>query len=223
MFLNGPETATRTKLQAFLAEGDTPQRRVQFIYAMFERYLTLVGDAIKRHDPHHLNLGIRFGGSPPEGVMRLGKGFDVCSINVYEYEATAQLKRVYEATGRPLMIGEFHLGVPADGLGAGLVQTANQVERGKGYRYYVEQAAALPGFLGAHWFQWRDQPVLGRFDGENYNIGLVDVTDRPHVELIEAAKATHKRLYDVHAGKVPPFAERPRASAAGTPNSPWDR
>ena len=223
MFLSGPDTATKTKLQAFLAEGDTPQRRVEFVYGMFERYLTLLGEAIERYDSNHLNLGIRFGGSPPEGVMRMGKRFDVCSINVYEYEATKQIKRVYEATGRPIMIGEFHLGVPADGLGAGLVQTANQIERGKGYRYYVEQAAALPGFLGAHWFQWRDQQVLGRFDGENYNIGLVDVTNRPHVELIEAAKATHKRLHDVHAGKVAPFDERPKASAAGTPDSPWDR
>ncbi len=222
MFLNGSDTATKTKLQAFLAQGDTPQRRVEFVYGMFEHYLTVIGDAIKRHDPNHLNLGIRFGGSPPEGVMRMGKTFDVCSINVYEYEPTAQLKRVYEATGRPIMIGEFHLGVPADGLGAGLVQTADQVERGKGYRYYVEQAAALPCFLGAHWFQWSDEPVLGRFDGENYNIGLVDNTNRPYVELIEAAKVTHKRLHDVHAGKVLPFDDRPKASAAGTPGSPWN-
>jgi len=221
MFLNGPDTATKAKLQAYLAEGDTPGRRVEFVYGMFERYLTLLGEAIKRYDSNHLNLGIRFGGSPPEGVMRMGKTFDVCSINVYEYEATEQIKRVYEATGRPIMIGEFHLGVPADGLGAGLVQTANQIERGKGYRYYVEQAAALPGYLGAHWFQWQDQQVLGRFDGENYNIGLVDGTNRPYVEMIEAAKATHKRLHDVHAGKVAPFAERPKASTAGTPDSPW--
>ena len=222
MFLNGPDTATKRELQTFLAEGDTPGRRVEFVYGMFERYLTLIGDAIKRYDSNHLNLGIRFGGSPPAEVMRMGKQFDVCSINVYEYEATTQIKRVYEATGRPIMIGEFHFGVAADGLGAGLVQTANQIERGKGYRYYVEQAAALPGFLGAHWFQWRDQPVLGRFDGENYNIGLVDVTNRPYVEMVEAVQATHKRLYDVHAGKVPPFDERPRASAAGTPDSPWN-
>ncbi len=222
MFLSGPDTATKTRLQAFLAESDTPTRRVEFVYAMFERYLTVIGEAIKRHDPNHLNLGIRFGGSPPEAVMRMGRDFDVCSINVYEYEATKQIKRVYEATGRPIMIGEFHFGVPADGLGAGLVQTANQTERGKGYRYYVEQAAALPCFLGAHWFEWRDEPVLGRFDGENYNIGLVDATNRPYVELIEAAKTTHKRLYDVHTGKVPPFDERPKASAAGTPGSPWN-
>jgi hypothetical protein len=111
--------------------------------------------------------------------------------------------------------------VPADGLGAGLVQTRDQVERAKGYRYYVEQAAALPGFLGAHWFTWRDEPVLGRMDGENYNIGFVDVTDRPYLELVEGAKATHARLFEVHSGKAAPFSERPKASGAGTPASPW--
>ena len=123
--------------------------------------------------------------------------------------------------GRPVLIGEFHLGVPADGLGAGLVQTANQAERAKGYRYYLEKAAALPCFVGAYWFQWADEPVLGRMDGENYNIGFVDVTNRPYLELVEAAKITHRRLRDVHAGKAQPFNEKPRASEHGTPDSPW--
>jgi len=81
---------------------------------------------------------------------------------------------------------------------------------------------ALPYFLGAHWFQWQDQPVLGRMDGENYNIGLVDVTNRPYPELVQALKTTHKVLYDVHTGKVKPFSRRPLASEAGTPRSPWD-
>jgi len=145
----------------------------------------------------------------------------VCSINVYEYEPTAQLRRLHELTGRPVLIGEFHFGVPADGLGAGLVQTADQTERAKGYRYYVEQAAALPCFVGAHWFQWADEPVLGRMDGENYNIGFVDCTNRPYPELVTAAKETHRRLHDVHAGTTPAFADRPRASEHGTPVSPW--
>ncbi len=58
-------------------------------------------------------------------------------------------------------------------------------------------------------------------DGENYNIGFVDVTDRPYLELVEGAKATHARLFEVHSGKVAPFNERPKASSAGTPASPW--
>ena len=66
------------------------------------------------------------------------------------------------------------------------------------------------------------KPVLGRMDGENYNIGLVDVTNRPYPELAQALKATHKVLYDVHTGKVNPFSQRPMASEAGTPRPPWD-
>jgi hypothetical protein len=221
LFLRDPNSATQRKLKEYLAQGDTPQRRQEFVHGMFERYLALMSQAVKKADPNHLNLGIRFGGMPAESIMGLAKAFDVCSINVYEYEPTRQLKRVYEVTGRPVLIGEFHFGVPADGLGAGLVQTANQAERAKGYRYYVEQAAALPCFLGAHWFQWADEPVLGRMDGENYNIGFVDVTNRPYPELVAVAQQTHKRLPDVHAGRVPPFAERPKASELGTPNSPW--
>jgi len=222
MFLNGPDTATRTKLRAYLAEGDTEERREQFVHTMFERYLDLINAAIEKYDSNHLNLGIRFGGSPPEAVCRMAKKFDVCSINVYEYEPTRQLKRTFALAGRPIVIGEFHFGVPANGLSAGLVQTKNQSERAAGYRYYVEQAMALPYFLGAHWFQWQDQSALGRMDGENYNIGLVDVTNRPYPEMVQALAATHKVLYDVHTGKVKPFSRRPMASEAGTPGSPWD-
>ena len=221
MILAGPATATQSKLKEFLAKGDTPARRKEFVIAAFEKQLELVGAAIRKYDPNHLNLGIRFGGTPTEEVLRCGRVFDVCSINVYEYEPTKQVERTFRITGRPVLIGEFHFGVPENGLGAGLVQTRDQVERAKGYRYYVEQAAALPGFIGAHWFTWRDEPVLGRMDGENYNIGFVDVTDRPYPELVDAAKATHRLLPDVHLGKLRPFSQRPKASDAGTPATPW--
>ena len=69
----------------------------------------------------------------------------------------------------------------------------------------MEQAAAHPAFIGTSWFQWNDQPNTGRMDGENYNIGLVDVTDRPYAELIAAMKTTHRRLLAVHGGKGVPF------------------
>ncbi len=222
MILKGPESATKIKLGEFLAQGDTPKRRTQFVVTAFERYLNLINAAIKKYDPNHLNLGIRFGGKPADDVMRTARTFDVCSINVYEYEPTKQLERAYRLTGRPILIGEFHIGVPENGLGAGLVQAMNQTERGTSYRYYVEQGLSLPYALGTHWFQWTDEPITGRMDGENYNIGLIDATGRAYPELVEAAKATHKRLHDVHAGKVPPFSQRPKASEVGTPSSPWD-
>lgn len=221
MILAGANTATQNKLKEFLAQGDTPNRRKEFIVAAFEKYLDLIITAVKKYDSNHLTLGIRFGGSVSDELLRTARKFDVCSINVYEYEPMWQVNRASRYTGRPVLIGEFHIGVPANGLGAGLVQAKNQTERGKAYRFYVEQAASVNSFVGAYWFTWRDEPVLGRMDGENYNIGFVDVNDRPYKKLVEAAKLTNKRLYEVHAGKIPPFNERPLASDAGTPSSPW--
>jgi hypothetical protein len=91
------------------------------------------------------------------------------------------------------------------------VQVRDLAERGVAYRYYVEQAAAHPALIGTSWFQWVDQPCTGRFDGENYNIGLVDVTDRPYADLVEAMRTTHRRVQAVHAGTTPPFATKPQA------------
>lgn len=169
----------------------------------------MVNAAIHRHDPNHLNLGLRFGSRTPEAMLRASRGFDVFSMNSYGYEVDREgLEAAYRITERPILIGEFHFGTPGRGLAAGLRQTKNQQERGTAYRYYVENAAAHPALIGAHWFQWIDQPPTGRMDGENYNIGIVDVTDRPYVELVEAMKATHKRLLHVHSGKKPPVTLR---------------
>lgn len=221
MILAGAVSATQTKLKEYLAQGDSPKRRKDFIVTAFEKYLELACAAVKKYDPNHLTLGIRFGGSVSDELLRTAKIFDVCSINVYEYEPMWQINRASRYTGRPVILGEFHIGVPANGLGAGLVQAKDQKERGVAYRYYVEQAASVNCFVGAYWFQWRDEAALGRMDGENYNIGLVDVTDRPYKELTDAIKATTMRLYEVHSGKTLPFNQRPLASEAGTPSSPW--
>ncbi|MBI4892990.1 MAG: hypothetical protein HY821_20375 [Acidobacteria bacterium] len=213
IILERPDSATKREAKAFLAQGDTPERRKQFLYQAFDRYLQVINAAIRRHDPNHLNLGLRFGGGlPPAEMLKASKSFDVYSMNVYATQVnTKVMDDVHKAIARPIIVGEFHFGVPGRGLAPGLVQVKDQAERGVAYRYYVEQAAAHPAFIGSSWFQWVDQPVTGRMDGENYHIGLVDVTDRPYAELIEAMKTTHRRLYGVHSGKTAPFATRPRA------------
>jgi len=164
---------------------------------------------VKKYDPNHLNLGMRSGGRPTEAEIAASRAFDVYSVNIYDYQVAAdRVSRIATLTGKPVIIGEFHFGTPARGLAASLVQVRDQHERGVAYRYYVEQAFAMPELIGTHWFQWADQPCTGRFDGENYNIGIVDVTDRPYIELVNALKETHKRAHQVHAGKVKPFATK---------------
>jgi len=208
LILSGKETPMQAALKKYLSGGDTPERRKAFVYETFSRFLSIVNTAVKNHDPNHLNLGLRYGGTPPDDIIKASKDFDVFSLNIYGYDTNAKLKRVYELTGLPIIIGEFHFGTPGRGLAPGLAQTSNQEERGVAYRYYVENAAAHPALIGTHWFQWMDQPSTGRNDGENYNIGFLDVTDRPYTELTDAAKETFSRLLDVHAGKVPPVSRQ---------------
>ena len=140
----------------------------------------------------------------------MARVFDVYSHNIYSYvPEPAFLDRLHQLTGRPILLGEFHFGAPGGGLSAGLGQTRDQLERGVAYRYYLENAAAHPALIGAHWFQWWDQPNTGRSDGENYNIGLVDVTDRPYPEMVAAMQASHARLFAVHSAAEPPFDRLP--------------
>jgi len=215
-FLAAGPSPMATRLKALLAEGDTPRRREQFVHEAFQRYMDIVNQATRRHAPNHLNLGIRFGGDAHDALVRASRGCDVFSINIYGYAPAPEvLDRFSRLTGHPLLIGEFHIGAPDRGLSSGLVQAMNQDERGKAYRYYVEQSAAHPAMIGTHWFQWLDQPATGRADGENYNIGFVDVTDRPYSDLLAAARETHRRLLEVHGGKAAPYARLPKAAASG--------
>jgi len=210
IILEGDETPMQAALKKFLSEGDTRERRVEFVYDTYMKFVSIVNSAIKKHDPNHLNLGLRFGGSAHDGIIKASKdAFDVFSINVYGYSINPTLlQRINDLSGLPIVIGEFHFGTPGRGLAPGLAQTKNQEERGVAYRYYVENAAAHPALIGTHWFQWLDQPSTGRNDGEDYNIGMIDVTDQPYKEFLEAAKETHKRLFDVHSGKITPVTRK---------------
>lgn len=203
--LKGEAAPMQEALKKYLADGDTPDKRRDFVHQSYAIFINTVNRALKKYDPNHMNLGIRFGGSTPEPVVQASKDFDIFSFNNYGYTVNENtIKRFYDITGRPMIIGEFHFGVPGRGLAPGLAQTVNQEERGAAYRYYVENAAAHPEMVGTHWFQWIDQPATGRSDGENYNIGFVDVTDRPYPELIKASKETFKNIFDIHSGKMKP-------------------
>ena len=206
VILEGEEIPMQAELKRFLSGGDTPDRRKTFVYETYSKFIGIVMAAVKKYDPNHLDLGIRFGGSPPADIIKVSKKyFDVFSINIYDYAANPkQIQNIYDLTGLPILIGEFHFGTTGRGLAPGLAQTKDQKERGVAYRYYVENAAAHPAVIGTHWFQWIDQPSTGRNDGENYNIGFLDVTDRPYPEMVHALKETYNRLTDVHSGKEAP-------------------
>ena len=184
-----------------------------FSSVMVRKLYGTLSAACRRTDPNHLNLGARFASSPEDWILDGMGDFDVFSINCYQIQADEKLAAICERLNIPALIGEWHFGAIDAGLPApGIGHAASQAERGKAYRYFVEQSAARPWCVGAHWFTLYDQSALGRTDGENYNIGFIDTCHRIYPELAEAARATHERLYAVAAGEIPPFSEAPSIS-----------
>ncbi|RPJ49810.1 MAG: hypothetical protein EHM21_06260 [Chloroflexi bacterium] len=204
---------------ADVAEGEwtarlTPEARADlasFSTRMVEKYFGALNAACKQVDPNHLNLGARYYTVPPEWVLRGMHGFDVFSINCYRSQVPDEdLGRIHDLLGLPTLVGEWHFGALDVGLpGSGIGHVPDQTARGQAYRVYVENAAAIPWCVGVHYFTLYDQSALGRFDGENYNIGFVDVCHRPYEPLADAARQVHERLYAVAAGELEPYDERP--------------
>ena len=177
-----------------------------FSEVMVKKYIDVVCDAVEAVDPNHLNLGMRYAWISSDLLYRAGERFDVFSINGYSAPGPPETAEIAARSGKPVMIGEYHFGALDAGLPASGIQgVASQDDRGRAYRYYLEQGFARPELIGIHYFQWLDQPVFGRFDGENYNIGLLDIAHLPYAPLAEAARSSHLRAYGVAAGTLPPF------------------
>ncbi len=215
LILAGRERPVKTALQAYLEKnGDTPDARKTFVFDTFRTFLLTTNQLLKKHDPNHLNLGIRLGNimALDERLLKIcGEAFDVLSFNCYDLcPSTEMMDRALQIAGLPLMIGEYHFGTVDRGLAQSLWQVDSQAERGVAYRYYTEHAYAHPALIGTAYFQWFDQDITGRMDGENYNCGLVDVTDRPYKEQVEAMMETATRLYDIHSGTLPPVDQAPQ-------------
>lgn len=215
LILEGKDRSIRTALKKYLeANGDTPQTRKAFVFSTFRTFLTTTNRILKQHDPNHLNLGIRFGNIgvlDPEILKICSEAFDVLSFNCYDlYPDPGMMDKALALTGLPMIIGEYHFGTVDRGIAQSLWQVNSQAERGVAYRYYTEKAYSHPGLIGTGYFQWCDQDLTGRNDGENYNCGLIDVTDRPYKEQVEAMMETAKHLYDIHLGTRPPFDRAPQ-------------
>jgi len=180
----------------------------QFSTVLVARFFDTLGGACRAVDPRHLNLGGRYYTVPPAWAQRGMTSFDVIGVNGYSQRVRRELGPFSEAMGKPVIIGEWHFGALDAGLPmSGIGHVRSQADRGRAYRNYLEDAAAQPWCVGAHWFTLYDEPAQGRFDGENYNIGFLDVCHRPYGEFAGAARAAHERLYDVAAGRVAPYDE----------------
>lgn len=198
------------------------------------RYYSLCRSIIKKYDPGALYLGDRYiSNYYPEVAQVAGRFCDVVSTNLNADWIDGGFVRFHldtlEAlTHRPLMVTEFYMTAHENGTGDPnnssdfpIVQT--QAERAKGFEKEVKGIASYPALVGAHWFQYYDEPQKGRGDGENYDFGLVDANNHPYEDLIRTAQ--HLNLQQVHEDSKPfqPSDSLPPAPDAWGDMTKWNR
>jgi hypothetical protein len=174
-----------------------------------EDYFKLTCGLVRKYDPNHLILGVRFRGLAPREVVRASRDFtDAQSINYYVSDArldAEMFKMMHEESQQPVMITEYSFhsldGRSGNRNTVGFsAQVLDQRARADGYRLFTTRAARVPYIVSVDWFQWSDEPPSGRStDGEDVNFGMVDVDDHPYQELVDAVKLTEPLLNPAHA------------------------
>ena len=176
-----------------------------------ETYFRTVKEELASIAPKQLYLGCRFAWVNERAARAAFRYCDVVSYNRYAYSVDGLA--IPDGADRPVIIGEFHFGALDRGMfHTGLKAARDQEHRAQLYRDYVRGALAHPLIVGTHWFQYQDQSTTGRGDGENYQIGFVDICDTPYPEIVRASREVGRDLYEYRSG-VGAAKSRPRAEA----------
>jgi len=191
--------------EAMLESKDAPDEQkaradlTAFYTKTAETYFRSIREELKQVAPNQLYLGCRFSVVNDRAALAATKYCDIVSYNQYKY-SVADLK-LPDDIDMPLIIGEFHFGALDRGMfHTGLRRTESQQDRADKYAAYVRGALRNPYIVGTHWFQYKDQATTGRGDGENYQIGFIDVCDKPYPEIVRAARDVGYQLYEYRLG-----------------------
>jgi hypothetical protein len=158
-------------------------------------YFRTLKEEMEKAAPNQLYLGCRFAWVNDLAARAATEYCDVVSYNRYTY-SVEDLQLPAGSVDKPIIIGEFHFGALDRGMfHTGLRKAQDQIERAGHYKSYVLGALRNPAIIGTHWFQYRDQATTGRGDGENYQIGFVDVCDKPYYEIVHAAAEIGEKMY----------------------------
>jgi len=191
------------------APADAYERLLRpWISYVAETYFRTTTTLLRKYDPNHLVLGIRYRGNAPREVIRASRGYtDAQSLNYYVSDARLDadtFKMISTESDQPIIISEysFHAldGRSGNRNTAGFdAQVLDQKARGDAYRAFTTRLARVPYVIGADWFQWMDEPPSGRRnDGEDANFGVVDIDDKPYEQLVESIRATTTQVNSLH-------------------------
>ena len=219
------EELTRHGILFLRPGGNGIRTERRFLELLAERYYSLIHEIIRKYDRRALILGDRYQSFYyPEVARACAPYLDAVSCNLNASWNDGSFVRFYletlhQLTGKPVLIGEFYMSArdnrSRNKNSRGIYPVvATQTDRAAGFRNTLQALLKIPYVIGADWFQYYDQPTHGRFDGENFNFGMVDIHDRPYEGLTATASAL-----DLIALKNRPVAPRPDASR-GVPPAP---
>ncbi len=167
----------------------------EFATAFAAAYYSKVRAALQAVNFTGLYLGGRDSFASPEFIAQANRYVDVFSVGYYTQPEF--IDWTFPGITRPVLIYEFSFGAVDRGCWhPGPAQVYDQAERAARMVDYYRAALAAPKVVGAHWFQYADQPVSGRFDGENFNAGFVSQADTPFPEMVAGARLVGNNLYD---------------------------
>ena len=175
----------RTLADAPLASAGYRRDQERFSREFARRYFAASAAAIRRHDPHHLILGCRFGASPGPAILAecAAPHVDVLSLS------QGELSLCDEVTG-PVLAGAFSwvkesFTARTPGATDGWTSVERMLQRG---RATLARAFAHPALIGYAWECWADGPD----DRPPFGRGLVHVDGseaREHTELLSDLNA----------------------------------
>lgn len=199
--------------------GDIASARLAYTEDVAERYFSTIVRAIRRYDPNHLILGVRFAGiyGAPDPVWRIaGKWCDVVTLNCYprvdlktgdvwlpvqsasdprrfdSRPLAEMLEERHRLCGRPLLITEWSfLGLDIKHPHRlSVAQEFNtQEERAAAIRAFLDTVRHLPFLVGDEYYRWSDESVTVGGRCETMNWGLVSEDDVPYAPVVRAFAA----------------------------------
>jgi hypothetical protein len=132
-----------------------------FIREWIRQYFKVCVGAIRRHDPNHLVLGLRWAGLPDPLVFEEERSWsDIVSINRYRAEMVEAFEPIYRIVNKPILIGEFqpdndsyrYVHDPVEPPGGYESDDVRQARRAIASN---DRVAAHPGIVGWTYYAWK--------------------------------------------------------------------
>lgn len=184
----------------------TDADRAAFLGHVYDTYLRVTTQAIRKHAPRRLCLGPRFH-SPLREAQPVweaaGRHLDAIAMNYYGTwtPRASDLANWFKWSGKPCLITEFYSkgadsGYPNQSGAGWIVRT--QADRGRFYQNFTLALLESKTCLGWHWLRYIDNdPADTSTDPSNRdsNKGLINLRYEPYLPLVDQMRAVNTNLY----------------------------